>query len=80
MAAGHSAGQAEALAATCPGWQHAPSAAIDVFALASARLYNEIARDDPRPFKQRLAAVAQEWASHRMGTSSAIPAAASRWA
>ena len=58
MAAGHSASQAEALAATCPGWEHAPSAAIDVFALASARLYNEIARNDPQPFKQRLAAVA----------------------
>ena len=68
MAAGHSASQAEALAATCPGWQQAPSAAIDIFALASARLYHEIARDDPQPFKQRLAAVADEWACHRLGT------------
>ena len=59
-----------ALAATCPGWQQAPSAAIDVFALASARLYNEIAGNDPQPFKQRLAAVAQEWACHRLGTRS----------
>ena len=50
-----------------------PSVATDVFALASARLYNEIARNDPQPFKQRLAAVAQEWACHRLGTSSAIP-------
>ena len=74
----HSASQAEALASTCPGWQQAPSAAIDIFALASARLYSEIARHDPQPFKQRLATVAHEWASHRMGTSSAIPAAASR--
>ncbi len=68
MAAGHSASQAEALAATCPGWRHAPSAAIDVFAFASARLYAEIARNDPQPFKQRLAAVAYEWACHRLGT------------
>jgi len=67
MAAGHSASQAEALAAQCPGWQHAPSAAIDVFALASTRLYNEIARNGPQPFKQRLAAVAHEWACHRLG-------------
>ena len=44
MAAGHSASQAEALASTCPGWRHAPSAAIDVFALASARLYEETRR------------------------------------
>jgi hypothetical protein len=40
-----------------------------VFALASTRLYGEIARDDPQPFKQRLAAVAHEWACHRLGTS-----------
>jgi hypothetical protein len=70
MAAGHSASQAEALASMCPGWQQAPSAAIDVFALASARLYGEIARNDPQPFKQRLAAVTHEWACHRLGTSS----------
>jgi Ser/Thr protein kinase RdoA (MazF antagonist) len=72
MTAGHSASQGEALAATCPGWQHAPSAAIDVFALASARLYTEIVRNDPQPFKQRLAAAAHEWACHRLGTSSSL--------
>ena len=71
MMAGHNASQAEALAAGCPGWQQAPSAAIDVFALASARLYGEIARNDPQPFKQRLAAVADEWLCHRLGASSA---------
>jgi hypothetical protein len=35
--------------------------------LASARLYAEIARNDPQAFKQRLAAVASAWASHRLG-------------
>lgn len=65
MAAGHNASQAEALAAQCPGWSQAPPSAIDIFARASARLYEEIARDDPQPFKQRLAAVAHEWACHR---------------
>ena len=40
-------------------------AEANVFALASARLYDEIARNDPQPFKQRLAAVADEWACHR---------------
>ena len=65
MIAGHSASQAEALAARCPGWQQAPSAAIDVFALASARLYDEIARQDPQPFKQCLASVADVWVRHR---------------
>jgi hypothetical protein len=77
IAAGRSASRSEALASMCPGWQQAPSAAIDVFALASARLYGEIARNDPQPFKQRLAAVAHEWACHRLGTSSTISAAAS---
>ena len=43
MAAGHTASEAEKLAAQWPGWQLAPSAAIDVFALASTRLYDEIA-------------------------------------
>lgn len=56
MAAGHNTGQAEALTAQCPGWQQAPAYAIDVFTLASARLYDEIARDDPQPFKEHLAA------------------------
>jgi hypothetical protein len=65
------ASQAETLAARCPGWQQAPSAAIDVFALASARLYDEIARNDPQPFRQRLAAVAHDWACHRGSTTSA---------
>jgi hypothetical protein len=65
MAAGHSAIQAEALAARRPGWQQAPEAAIDVFALASARLYDEIARNDPQPFKECLASVAHAWARHR---------------
>jgi len=47
--------------------RHAQSAAIDVFALASTRLYDEVARDDPQPFKQRLATVGHEWACHRLG-------------
>jgi hypothetical protein len=72
MAAGHSPSEAEAPAARCPGWLQAPSAAIDVFALASARLYDEIARNDPQPLKQRLAAVSDEWAFHRPGAKSAV--------
>jgi hypothetical protein len=65
MAAGHSASQAEALAGRCPGWQAAPFAAIDVFAMPSARLYDEIARQDPQPFKQCLASAADAWVRHR---------------
>jgi hypothetical protein len=69
MAAGHNASQAESLACMCPGWQQAPDAAIDVFALASARLYDAIARNDPQPFKQGLATAAHRWACHRFGTN-----------
>jgi thiamine kinase-like enzyme len=65
MAAGHSASQAEALAARCPGWQVASSAAVDVFAMASARLYEGIACQDPQPFKQCLASVTHAWVRHR---------------
>ncbi len=66
MTAGHNAAQAEALASTCAGWQQAPAAAIDVFALASTRLYDEIARNDPQPFKQNLSAAAREWVRYRL--------------
>jgi len=37
------------------------------------RLYDEIARDNPQPFKQRLAAITRDWARHRIGASNAIP-------
>jgi hypothetical protein len=35
--------------------------------LASARLYNEIALNDPQLFKQRFATVTREWVRHRLG-------------
>jgi hypothetical protein len=65
MLAGHTAVQAEACAAQCDSWATAPSKAIDAFALACARLYTEIAQEDPQPWKQRLAAATQKWARHR---------------
>jgi len=34
-----------------------------------SRLYDETARNDPQPFKQRLAAVTRDWAYHRAGGS-----------
>jgi hypothetical protein len=52
-------------AARCDSWATAPDKAIDSFALACARLYAEIADEDPQLWKQRLAAVAQEWTRHR---------------
>ena len=40
-----------------PGLAASPVSLIDVFAVASARLDHEIARQDPEPFKHRLASV-----------------------
>jgi hypothetical protein len=65
MLGGHTAAQAEAWAAQCDSWPAASDRAIDAFALASARLYAEIAREDPQPWKQRLAAAARARARHR---------------
>jgi hypothetical protein len=65
MLGGHTAAQAEAWAAQCDSWATAPGRAIDAFAVACARLYAEIAREDPQPWKARLAVVAQQWARYR---------------
>ena len=73
MLGGHTAAQAEAWAARCPSWGKTPSEAINIFALACSRLYDEIARDDPQPWKKRFAAVAQDWAEYRSGKRSVAP-------
>jgi thiamine kinase-like enzyme len=65
MLDGHTAAEAEAWAAQCDSWAAAPGEAIDTFALACARLYGEIARADPQPWKQCLAAAGHDWARHR---------------
>jgi hypothetical protein len=66
--AGHTAAQAEAWAARCDSWASAPDNAISAFALACVRLYSEIAQQDPQPWKQRLAAAAQN--GHSTGPKS----------
>jgi thiamine kinase-like enzyme len=65
MLSGHTAAQAEAWAAQCDSWAIASDKAINAFAVACARLYAEIAREDPQPWKGRFAAAAQDWARHR---------------
>ncbi len=49
MLGGHTAAQAETWAAQCDSWAAASERAIDAFAVACARLYAEIAREDPGP-------------------------------
>jgi hypothetical protein len=68
MLDGHTAAQAEAWAAQCTSWGKTPKEAINVFAIACARLYHEIAREDALPWKKRFAAVAQDWAEYRSGS------------
>jgi hypothetical protein len=73
MLGGHTAAHAEAWAAQCPSWDKTPREAINVFAIACARLYDEIAREDPQPWKQRFAAVAHDWAEYRSGEHNVPP-------
>ena len=73
MLSGHTAAQAEAWAAQCTSWGKTPNEAINLFAIACARLYDEIAREDPLPWKRHFAAVAQDWREYRSGKQSAPP-------
>lgn len=66
IAAGHTARQAETWAQRTRAWHTAPAGALDTFTLASARLWQEIADNDPQPWKQRMATAAREWADARM--------------
>jgi hypothetical protein len=50
---------------TAAGWHTASAQAISVFAAASARLWAEIARDDPQPWKQHMSAAARQWLAYR---------------
>lgn len=62
IAAGHTPEAAEACVADVPAWRSAPPAGVGVFAAASARLWGEIAEQDPQPWKQDMAAAAHAWA------------------
>jgi hypothetical protein len=65
IAAGHAPRDAETWAAQIPAWHTASAQAIAVFAAASARLWAEIARDDPQPWKQHMSAAARQWLAYR---------------
>jgi hypothetical protein len=65
MAAGHHPAEAEAWAARVPVWADAPPDAVDTFAIISLRMWDEIATDDPQPWKREMRAMVQEWAAFR---------------
>jgi hypothetical protein len=69
IAGGHTAGQAELLAGAVPAWEKAPREAVNAFARACARLWEEIAEENPDPWTARMEAAARRWASHRARAS-----------
>ncbi|MFC9250406.1 phosphotransferase family protein [Amycolatopsis thailandensis] len=69
IAEGHTPTSAETWAATIPTWQNAPTAGIDTFTTVNTRLWEQIAHDDPQPWKQRLHQAALTWHQHRQDTT-----------
>jgi hypothetical protein len=76
MLGGHTAAQAEAWARQCASWGNTPDKAINVFAVACTRLYDEIAGEDLSPGRS------VSLPSHRTGPRTAWRGTAStsqRW-
>lgn len=65
IAEGHTPASAESWAATIPAWHNATTTGIATFTAANTRLWEQIARDDPQPWKQRLHQAALTWHQHR---------------
>jgi hypothetical protein len=65
MEAGHQPPEAEAWAARVPAWTAAPVEAINTFALISLRMWDEIATDDPQPWKRQMKTMVEEWVTFR---------------
>jgi hypothetical protein len=65
LAAGHQPDEAEAWAAQLPAWACAAREAVDTFAIISLRMWDEIATDDPQPWKTRMKAMVQKWVAFR---------------
>ncbi|SBW24664.1 aminoglycoside phosphotransferase [Candidatus Protofrankia californiensis] len=64
--AAHTPAEAAAWAQQFPAWQHASDEAIDAFAVANRRMWQEIAQADSLPWKNRLAAAARKWSEYRL--------------
>jgi thiamine kinase-like enzyme len=68
MARGHTAEQAEALAARLPAYAAADPAHVDVFARANVRMWDEIEQSNTSPWAKMMAHTARTWARHRQAT------------
>lgn len=65
IAAGHEPPEAEAWAAQVPAWAEAPRRGIDTFAIISLRMWDEIALNDPKLWKQHMRAMVHDWVRFR---------------
>ncbi|MET8102427.1 aminoglycoside phosphotransferase [Streptomyces sp. NPDC005236] len=65
IAHGHTADQAESVAATHPAWKLAPPAGLDALARAQQRLWDAIAVQSPDEWAQLMQAAARVWNMHR---------------
>jgi hypothetical protein len=65
MEAGHDVESAEEWAAQSREWDEADPADIDLFATANARLWQEIADQDPVPWTRKMATATSQWARYR---------------
>ncbi|MGH3327759.1 MAG: aminoglycoside phosphotransferase [Streptomycetales bacterium] len=64
MEAGHTAPAADAWAQQFPSWARAPHAAVSTFSRANARVWDEIARNDPQGWKKNIARHAHDWLTY----------------
>ncbi|MER7076649.1 hypothetical protein SAMN02982929_05289 [Saccharopolyspora kobensis] len=72
IADGHTPATAEGWVRDTPAWATASAEAIDVFARANARVWDELAAEAPEDrWKQKMSEVTREWAESRRGTARA---------
>jgi hypothetical protein len=65
IAAGHTPQSAERWARQCPGFATATDHAVTLFALATYRMWKQIAQHEPVPWKQHMATAAHTWLAYR---------------
>jgi hypothetical protein len=70
IAEGHTPATAEHWAQQIPSFADATSPGIDAFTTINHRLWEQIAHDDPQPWKLRLHTAARAWAHHRSTAAS----------
>ncbi|SDH25346.1 hypothetical protein SAMN05216553_118159 [Lentzea fradiae] len=68
IASGHTPAEAEAEVQQARAWRDAPPTAVDVFALANIRLWDEIVSHKPSDWHRQMAEAARAWADSRMVT------------